>query len=321
MLLDAIGVGSLNYDYIYLVDNLAHGDQQVIIKNNQSTPGGSAANTIFNLAGLNVKTGFVGSVGDDKDGDYIKSYMKTAGIDIRFVKTINDIPTGKVLIFVDTHGERAMYSLPGANAEFLKEDQYIKYLKSSTFVVFSAIPGNSSLVKISSIIDQIYTDTKPVFMPGGLYSSLGIEKIKPIIERTYLMILNTREINTITDCNDKYFDGTAKLHKLGCKNVVVTLGKNGALVSSSSDMKGLNVHTPILAPGMIVDSTGAGDAFTAGLLYGLLKKREIAEAAIYGNLSARACIQAVGARAGLLDQKALEMEFQKLFEGKVKLNE
>jgi ribokinase len=316
MVLDVIGFGSLNYDYIYLVDSLAHGDQQVEIQSTHSSFGGSAANTIFNLSGLNVKTGFVGAVGHDKDGKRILSHMETAGIEIKNVKTLTQVSTAKVLVFVDSQGERAMYSLPGANKEMKVDDQDIEYLKTSEFSVFSAIPGIGSIKKIIQIIDQIYLDTKPVFMPGGLYSTLGLEKLIPIIKRSYLTVLNRREIDIITGCKDEYINGAAKLCKMGCKNVAVTTGKNGAFVFSSTDMKGLNVPTPILAHGMVVDSTGAGDAFTAGLLYGLLNNNELPRSAIYGNLSARACIQAVGARAGVLDKAALDEEFNKFAEEK-----
>jgi ribokinase len=321
MVLDVIGYGSLNYDHIYIVENLAFGDRQVEILSTQNSPGGSAANTIFNLARLNVKTGFVGGLGNDNEGKEIQSHMAEAGIDIRLVKISNHSPTSKVLVFVDTQGERAMYSLPGVNKDLEIDDQDVDYLKSSEFTAFSAIPGSGSLEKIKQIIDQIYLESMVVFMPGGLYSNLGLEKLRSIISRSHLTVLNRREINAITGCEDDYTKGAAKLGKIGCKNIVVTTGKNGVFVYPSSDMKGLNVSTSILAQEMVVDSTGAGDAFTAGLLYGLLMNKDLPDAAVYGNLAARACVQAVGARAGLLDQTSLEEEYYKFVGNKGKYYE
>jgi ribokinase len=316
---DVIGLGSLNYDYAYIVDSLAHGDQQVVIQRSHSSPGGSAANTIYAISRLGIKTGFVGAVGDDDDGKEIFSHMASVGIDTRHMKKLTDIPTAKVLIFVDSQGERAMYSLPGANVELQVNNQDIEYLKSCKYVVLSAIPGHESLEKLIHIVEQIHKDIKFVFMPGGLYSSFGFDTLKPIIKGSYFTILNRRELNLITGCKNRYIDGLSKLSKVGCPNVVVTAGKDGAMVYSNG--QSLNVPTPILADDMVVDSTGTGDAFSAGLLYGLLNSKQLQESAFYGNLAARACIQVVGARAGLLDQYALEEDFKKFAEDKEMLNE
>jgi ribokinase len=316
---DVIGLGSLNYDYIYIVDSLAHGDQQVVIKHTHSSPGGSAANTIYALARLGIKTGFVGAVGDDNDGREIFSHMASVGIDTMHVKKLTDIPTSKVLIFVDSKGERAMYSLPGANVELQVNYQDIEYLKSCKYVVLSAIPGHESMDKLIQIVNKIHKDTKLVFLPGGLFSSLGLDTLKPIIKRSYFTILNRKELNILTNCKNKYIDGLSKLSKIGSTNVVVTAGKDGAIVYSNG--QSLNVPTPILADDKVVDSTGTGDAFTAGFLYGALERKKMQEAAFYGNLAARACIRVVGARAGLLDQTALEEDFKKLAEDKEMLYE
>ena len=312
MSLDVVGFGSLNFDYIYVVDSLAHGDEQVIIQEYHGSPGGSAANSIFALAKLGVTTGFLGAVGGDTEREQILTHMRDSNIDTSKIKVLASQSTSKVIVFVENGGERAMYSLPGASASTLAQpdEPNIDWLKKSKYVIFSAIPGKNALQTQEEIISHIHDDTHVVFMPGALYSKLGYSELKDIISHTYLLILNRRETQELT--GREYASGAKWLVQAGCNHVVVTLSANGCLICTNDAE--LIVPTPELPKDKIVDSTGAGDAFTAGLIYGLLNDKPLHASAFYGNLSARACIQNLGARAGLHDKQKLESDFENFSE-------
>jgi ribokinase len=307
MSMDVIGFGSLNYDYLHSVDTLAHGDQQVVIKQSFTSPGGSSANTIYGLAKLGIKTGFLGAVGSDSEGAQILSQMHDIGIDTSKISIIPQTTTSKVYVFIDKDGERAMYSLPGTcnTNQFNKKD--IDWLKTGKYIVISAIPGEDKFQQIQDIVTQIHNDTRIVFMPGALYTSLGYSKLQDIIKKTYLLILNRIETRTLID--QEYKTGAKWLVENGCNNVIATLGDKGCLVCNTE--KQTIISTPELSPDKIVDSTGAGDAFAAGLVFGLLNELTLQNAVLLGNLAGRFCLQAFGARQGMVDRGTLMAEFEK----------
>ena len=309
--IEVIGIGSLNYDYTYQVDALAHGDQQVVINNTFGSPGGSAANSIFVLGRLGVKTGFFGAVGTDPEGEEIIEQMVQVGIDITSVKRVSDQATGQVLVFVDRSGERAMYSLPGANVKLTINDIDIDYLRNSKYLIISAIPGKQALNMLIRTIEQLSSSQSPqiIFMPGALYSSLGLKVIKPIIEKTYILVLNRREFKLLVNSNSSSVVDMQKLTKIGCTNVVITAGKDGCVLKSNGSF--IKIPTPELSPNLIIDSTGAGDAFTAGLIYGLVIGKSFQVSCFMGNLLARNCLQALGARSGSINKVKLENEFKR----------
>jgi len=312
--LDAIGIGSLNYDFTFKVDTLASGNQQVVIHETMFGPGGSAANAMYWLAHLGLRTGFLGAVGDDPEGSDIIDQMSKAGMVTEYVNILTSVNTSKVFVFVDKNGERAMYSLPGASTEISMNEKNINWLKNSKYVLISAIPGEKQFELINQMIQKIQNNSKIVFIPGALYVKLGYPKLKDIINRTHLLVLNQRELLVLTGKNIS--EGIKELLGHGCKIVVVTSGKDGCMVGGKSGIIQVPLRIPAPAPGlpnnMIRDTTGAGDAFTAGFVFGLLKNRELTSAATFGNIIAREVIQSLGARAGAADRNTLLSEFEKI---------
>jgi ribokinase len=280
-----------------------------VINNSFSSPGGSAANSIFALARLGVSTGFLGAVGTDLDGERILTHMAQTGIDITKIKHLSGQVTAKVLVFVDNTGERAMYSLPGANTKFKMDDGYISYLKMANYLIISAIPGKKALEILIKTIQKLPKQPRIIFMPGGLYSNMGIDIVKPIIKKTHILILNRREFKLLTNSKTISEKSMSALTEIGCSNVVITLGKDGCILKTKDSIS--KIPTPILSSYQITDSTGAGDAFTAGVIYSLIKGKSFKNSCFVGNLLARRCIQSLGARSYSMDKVILEREFKR----------
>jgi ribokinase len=103
---EVIGFGALNCDTIYRVDDLAPPGKETGVISATRQPGGSAANTIVGLTRLGVKTGFIGTVGNDRAGSLLLDDLKREGVDLQgIIKADGD--TGAALIFIDSSGERA----------------------------------------------------------------------------------------------------------------------------------------------------------------------------------------------------------------------
>ncbi|WP_455392040.1 ribose-5-phosphate isomerase RpiA [[Eubacterium] cellulosolvens] len=307
MVRDAVGWGALNFDYTYLVDRLATGDQQVVISDTHGAPGGSVANTINGLAILGVPTGFIGALGDDLEGQKILKQMQDVGIDTSRIQKLASVNTSRVMVFVDSKGERAMYTLPGAGVSYRPDEGDIKYLRASKYTIISAIPGENQLRIMQDAVEKVYEKSRVIFMPGALYTRYGFSKLKDIITRSYLLILNRREAQALTGVDHRNAGNWLIVH--GANFVVITLGKDGCQICDKETSAA--VPTPVLPQKSIIDSTGAGDAFTAGLVYGLLHGKTKIEAALYGNLAARACLQGLGARTGLANEQTLELDFKR----------
>ena len=311
MSVDVIGIGSLNYDYLHRAESLAQSDSQQVILETVTSAGGSAANTIYGLAKLGVTTGFLGAVGADAEGTEILTQMRELGIDTSKIEPIKNEATSKVLVFVDNSGERAMYSLPGASLAFQINKNDIDWLTESKYVIISALPDKLQFNRIREIVDAIHENTHVVFMPGALYTNYGFEKLEDIIAKAYLLLLNRREITLLTGQEPQ--QGSEWLVEHGCQMVGVTLGADGCMVCNKDNNSGntFTIPTPKVQKNDIVDSTGAGDAFAAGFIFGLIENRAIKEAGLIGNLAAGACILGLGARTSLLDKRTLMLEFDK----------
>ncbi|MHC1600231.1 MAG: carbohydrate kinase family protein, partial [Candidatus Methanospirareceae archaeon] len=132
------------------------------------------------------------------------------------------------------------------------------------------------------------------FSPGMLCFEYELSDLIEVIERSEVVFLSHRELKSlIKDVN--YEKGAELLLNIGAKIVCVTLGERGCYVTDSTGESYLidAYQTDV------VDTTGAGDAFAAGFLYGLLHEKSIQECGNVGNMVASFCIREYGARKGL----------------------
>lgn len=296
-MMDVIGVGALNLDRIYRAEKIARGGEEVPITSLKESPGGSAANTIVALARLGVRVGFVGKIGRDREGKLILEDLKKEGVNIKGIAKSKG-RTGIILGFVDSSGERAMYAYPGVNDELRINESNLSYAKQAKFLHLSSFVGERSYQAQKELLEKL-SNVKISFSPGMLYATKRLEELKQIIEKSSVIFLNEEEIELIT--GDKYKRGATMLRELGAKLIAVTLADRGCFVSSSNESHEIEAY-----PAGVVDTTGAGDAFAAGFLYGLLQGKNLKTCGKLGNKLASLCIGNVGAREGLPYKKDLE---------------
>jgi sugar/nucleoside kinase (ribokinase family) len=294
---EIIGFGALNCDKIYRVDDLASPGRETGIISATRHPGGSAANTIVGLTRLGVKTGFIGTVGNDREGLLLLDDLRQEGVDLQgIVKADGD--TGAALIFIDSCGERAIYILPSVNDTFIAANY--DYAKKAKILHLSSFMGIDQLRMQTSYVKQLWGErTKISFSPGNIYVKLGLNELKPLIERSFVLFLNKEEASTLTGTSE--VEDVASLLDLGAKIIAVTLGDLGSLVVTRSE----SLYLPPFKA-KISDTVGAGDAFAAGFLYGQLTGKDLRESGLYGNFMASKSIAELGSRKGLLrDLKGL----------------
>jgi ribokinase len=310
--IDVVGFGALNMDHLCQVKELVVDGEQSVT-NFVSVPGGSAANTICGLARLGVSTGVVGAVGSDKYGKALINDFKIAGINTSQIK-FKKVETGATTCISDKLGRRAIYVSPGANSLVDQNDIDIDYLNQAKLVHMSSFADDRQLKIQVASVKKLKASVKLSLAPGMIYVTKGLKALIPLLKKTFVIFMNREEIERLTDKDIP--SGARDLLKIGCRSVVVTLGKGldkGKLGTVSAYiLDGGNEHEVISKlPGRKtgLETTGAGDAFTAGFLFGLLKGKTIEECGTLGSIVASFVIEKVGARTGLPTLSQLSNEY------------
>ncbi|MFQ6128965.1 MAG: carbohydrate kinase family protein [Thermoplasmata archaeon] len=288
--MDVIGFGALNWDRLLKVPRIASGDEELIVQEESSAPGGSAANTIYALARLGFKTGYVGAIGDDTEGREILIELDRTGVDTSRIVMRKDRPTGTAYSFIDSKGERALYISPGANDTISKEDLDLGFIHSSRILHMTSFCGEEQFRLQMGLLESIPDGQMLSIAPGAIYAER--DDLEQLIERLDILILNRREIQRIGGAG--YEEGSRLLIEKGCNLVAVTLGNKGCYIANKEG----SWMVPAF-PAQALDTTGAGDAFAAGFLSGVLENRDSESCGELGNAVAALCVAKMGARAGL----------------------
>ena len=272
-------LGTCSIDFISHVPRLAKSDDEVNVDELHVYLGGSASNFVTFLSRLGVNTSILAKVGNDKFGEISRKKLSQKGVDVTRLITIKG-RTGMAFIAVDDEAERSIYTYMGANADFKLVKEDIDYIKSLdllhiTGMYYEVVEEASKHANLLS------------FNPGSILSSFGLKKLDKIIKRTHILFLNKKEVKLLTKM--KIDDGARFLIELGVPIVVVTLGKDGAMVYTS---KGV-VKTPA-KPVKALDTTGAGDAFAAGFLASFLKDQNFKDCLRFANQVAAQCVENCG---------------------------
>jgi ribokinase len=303
-----IGLGALNVDRIFRVKELVF-DGESSVEESGAFPGGSAANTIHGLARLGIATGFCGAIGDDEDGQALLATFSGVGTDTSRLAVKKGAASGMVLCLSD--GEhRSLYVMPGANGKLGMKDLDMRYLNSCRWLHVTSFVDDAQFVLTKKAVAALSEQVKLSFSPGSLYAARGLESLRPIIKRTHILFLSRGEAEKLT--GQGMAEAARACLDAGCRTVAVTLGK-GEIVDGARrvacvlSMDGFAVWiTAGKKTGTgAVDTTGAGDAFAAGFLFGQIQGKDNRVCGELGNTAARLSLRYCGARKGLPSKQQL----------------
>jgi len=288
---DVVCFGALNMDKLYRVNRIAREDEESFITAFKESPGGSAANAAVGLQRLGLKVGFIGKIAEDREGRLLLKDFEDEEVDTNGIVVSKQGRSGAAMGYVDKKGDRALYIDPGVNDSLEFEEIDLAYAGDTNFLHLTSFVGDTTFRSQKELVRTL-SDVKVSFDPGELYARRGLASLKPIIERSSVMFPNENEVKLLT--GQSYEKGSEILLDEGAKTVVVTLGPRGCYVAN-----GREAHLAKPYEAEVVDTTGAGDAFCAGFLYGLIKNKDLYECGRLGNFVASRCLQKVGAREGL----------------------
>jgi ribokinase len=290
---DVVGFGALNVDKLYKVNRVAREDEESFVVEFKEACGGSAANTVVGLARLGLKTGFIGKVSKDREGRMLLKELRKEGVNTEGIIVAEDGRSGVVLGFVDPKGERALYVDPGVNDTIEFDEISKEYAFQTRFLHLTSFVGEKSFRTQKRLVEILPENVKVSLDIGELYARRGLEALESILSRTFVMMPNVKELQILTKKAD-YKKNTELLLEKGVKIVAVKLGSNGCYVTNGKESHMIEAFKV-----KVVDTTGAGDAFCAGFLYGLISGKSLCECGRLGNFVASKCIIKMGARAGL----------------------
>ena len=197
--IDVVGFGAMNIDHVCQVKELVV-DGEHSVTGFKSSPGGSAANTIFGLARLGLKTGFVGAVGADKSGKALLDDFKTVAVDTSQIRA-KKAETGSTTCISDKLGRRAIYVSPGANNLLDQKDMDMTYLNNARIVHMSSFADDRQLKLQIAAAKKLNGSVKLSLAPGMIYVSKGLKALTPLYKKTSVVFMNREEI----DCADEAY--------------------------------------------------------------------------------------------------------------------
>ncbi|KJS60275.1 ribokinase [Streptomyces rubellomurinus] len=270
---DVLVVGSANVDLVIGVERRPAAGETVLGSDLAVHLGGKGANQAVAAARLGARTALLARVGDDANGRLLLESQRSAGVDTTSV-LVGGAPTGVALITVDPSGDNSIVVSPGANGRLTPEDvRAAGPLVRASRVVSAQL--EIPLETVVEVVRQLPSGTRFVLNPSPP-RALPAE----VLAACDPLIVNEHEARVILGGEAIGDDPAAWARELlasGPESVVVTLGSQGALVASAEGEVVRVASVQVEA----VDTTGAGDSFTAALAWKLGAGASLAEAAAY----------------------------------------
>ncbi|HHY82545.1 MAG TPA: carbohydrate kinase [Clostridiales bacterium] len=310
---DVICIGELLIDFtpLYSAD-----DQKYVYEAN---PGGAPANVAVQLSRLGVKSGFVGKVGNDHFGRYLKGTLDSYSVCTAGLVLDNDFPTTLAFVHLDSQGDRSFtfYRKPGADTQLTYEDIDLSLLDNCRILHFGSLSFTDEPAKtaVLQVLEYAKTRNKIISYDPNWRAPLwktkecGIAGMKLGLNFCDIIKVSDEELIMLTDCTD-ITEGINKLLNIGIKIVLVTLGPNGCYAANRKGIEYLNTYDV-----KAVDTTGSGDSFLGAFLYNVLQSqvaldqisiRQLADFADFSNAAGALCAAKRGSIPSMPDLSEIQ---------------
>lgn len=275
------GMNPVNYPQLQKVLSLV-GEKQTV-------PGGSACNTMVGVAKLGAKASFISKVGRDELGALFAEHLKKAGVENRMLSS--STATGTVLSAVTPDAERTMFTFLGASNEVTAKEMTPELFDGVDILYLEGYRAYSE----ECFVKAIFEARRRGVMTALDFGSFGVvNDCRPLFNKLFagreidIVIANEEEAKAYTGESEE-----AALQKIAqfAKIAVVKLGKRGALIAKDGEVTRVESGSA-----KAIDTTGAGDLWASGFLYGILSDWSMARAGKLGSIVSNEVVQVVGAQ-------------------------
>lgn len=257
--------------------------------------GGSAANTAVGVASFGGKAGFIGRTADDEFGRIFAHDIKAAGVAFNGRRAPNGAPTSRSLILVTPDGERTMNTLLGISTELgdaeldpaMIEGAKVLYLEG---YLYDRPEAKAAFRKAVAIAKKAGREVALSLSDGFCVDRHRDDFISLVKSGIDIVFANEQEIKSLYQTDD--FDNAARQAATDMKLAALTRSGKGSLIVSGDE----SLSIPVDAVAQVVDTTGAGDLYAAGFLFGYTNGGDLARAGRLGSIAAAEVISHTGAR-------------------------
>jgi sugar/nucleoside kinase (ribokinase family) len=284
------------------VEEIPAGQGGQLVEQIRITPAGTAGGTAITLAKLGAEVRSAGAIGTDELGDVLVTLLERCGVDTSLLVAREALQTSASVLPIRPDGSRPAFHVVGANAAYSSADAPWEAIAAAGFLHLGApeFMGGEEAAKILSFARERGVVTSADILAPGEQAAAILDWIAPAFEHLDYLLPNDEQVLGLTGTEDLQSGCRALLERgIGC--VAVTSGADGAIVVDSAGTEAV----PAFATD-VVDTTGCGDAFSAGFLRGLSLGRGRREAAVLGCAAAALVAQGLGSDHGDFDLEAAD---------------
>ncbi|MEZ5345555.1 MAG: carbohydrate kinase family protein [Pyrinomonadaceae bacterium] len=286
---DVIGFGTNAVDYLIQVPEYPEFDSKIELNDYVQAAGGEVATTMVGLQRLGLKTSYAGRFGTDEAGDFGLENLRKEGVDLTFSEKVSGARTQIAFIIIDDKtGERTViwkrdrklgFSEAEVSEELVKDARILHFTPHDTRACLKlAKAAAAENVLVSIDIDNVFD---------------GIEELLPYVD---VLLASSDFPKKFLGIDDRKNSLAELRRRFDCGVVGITLGSSGSLVLCGGEF----IETGgFEVPNGCRDTTGAGDSFRSGFLYGLLTGESVEESARMANAVAALKCRDIGARTAL----------------------
>ena len=311
---DVVGIGNAivdvltNVDEIFLTEHgitkgamtLADQDRATNLYSTMLSPeeisGGSVSNTMAGLAALGGTGSYIGKVRDDKLGEVFRHDLEAMGISFDTPAASEGPPTARCLVFITPDGQRSLITYLGASSGLTPENisEEIIHKHSMIYIEGYLWDSPSAVEAVTKASTLAHNAKRKVAL--NLSDSFCVDRhrepFRKLIDDNQIDILfaNETEITSLYQVGD--FDEALLQARQDCNQAALTRGEKGSVVFSKDEI----YNIPPVPVEQVVDTTGAGDLYASGVLYGLTQGYDIQTSGRIGSISSSEVISHVGAR-------------------------
>lgn len=264
---DVVALGELLIDFT--PSGLSQAGNDLFERN----PGGAPANVLAAVSKLGKSSAFLGMVGRDQFGAFLKEVLESSGIDVSGLKFSETVNTTLAFVHLNERGDRSFsfYRNPGADMMLTSDDINYDVLNNSKIFHFGSISMTHEPVRTATLAALSCAREKGIMISYDpnlrppLWKSLedAKEKIKLGLQYTDILKISEEELEFITG-KQNLEKGSAALYDQGISVVLVTMGPKGCFYRYAGGIGRLHTYNT-----KVIDTTGAGDGFLGGVLYKL----------------------------------------------------
>ena len=257
---DVVVVGSANLDLVATLDHLPKPGETIVALGYAEHAGGKGVNQAVACARMGARTAFVGCVGNDDAGVFLRGVLENEGIDTTMLRVV-DMPTARAFINVDSRGENEIVVVSGANAQAgIGHDALVLPLARVVLMQLE--------IPLTTVRNALHLARR-----NGALTVLNPAPFKALDAG----VLSLVDVIVPNETESAACGGTQALLDAGVKTVLTTLGERGAIINTHTSAMSIAPHKVVA-----VDTVGAGDAFIGALSAKLARGATISDAAAVG---------------------------------------